>query len=298
MDVYLPDGKGPFPAIIYIHGGGWTSGSRSNYNDTATFYAKRGIAGFAIDYTLSTGNYTAWPENIQDVIEAIRHIRENAKEYNIDPKKLAVLGSSAGAQLASLAGTLEGTEHFLKGSSGNEKIKSHICLVVDYAGATDLDFIGRYNNQSIIYRITKNALGNVSYSMNPDLWIEASPATYISTDEPVFCVIHGTNDTVVPIEVAESFCNKLTAAGVENYFVKVPDGDHDILTSETENLIVRYSLEPLMVRVFKLNPPASADYPELVSFALTAAFAVAATVVFSVNYRKTHVSHPQQQPSI
>ncbi len=53
MDVYLPEGNGPFPAIIYVHGGGWVRGSRSDYNYTATFYAQRGIAGFAIDYTLS-----------------------------------------------------------------------------------------------------------------------------------------------------------------------------------------------------------------------------------------------------
>ena len=57
MDVYLPESQGPFPAIIYVHGGGWVRGSRSDYNYTATFYAQRGIAGFAIDYTLSTPTY-------------------------------------------------------------------------------------------------------------------------------------------------------------------------------------------------------------------------------------------------
>ena len=81
--------------------------------NTASFYAKRGIAGFAIDYTLTTPNKTAWPENAQDVIEAIRFIRGNALNYRIDSDKIALFGYSAGAQFASLAGTLSGNESFL-----------------------------------------------------------------------------------------------------------------------------------------------------------------------------------------
>lgn len=258
MDVYLPVGNGPFPAIIYIHGGGWAKGSRSDYNDTAPFYAKRGIAGFSIDYKLTPPNSTAWPENIQDVVEAIRFIRENANTYHIDTEKIAVLGYSAGAQFASFAGTLSGNESFLADSSGNEKIRSQVCLVVDYSGATDLDFIGKNERRSIIYSIVKNSLGNVSYPANPDLWIEASPATYISSGDPIFCIIHGTNDTIVPIQVAASFYAKLHAAGVETHFIKVIDGGHNILNNEAENLVVRYSLEPLFKRVFNLTEsPAS-----------------------------------------
>jgi acetyl esterase/lipase len=255
MDVYLPVGKGPFPAIIYVHGGGWVRGSRSDYNYTAAFYAQRGIAGFAIDYTLSTPNETAWPNNIQDVVESVRFIKENANLWNIDPDRLAVLGYSAGAQLASLEGTLSGNESFIVSSSGDAKIKSQVRLVIDYSGATDLEYIGKYQTKSTIYNITTNALGNVSYKTNPDLWVEASPATYISSDDPIFCIIHGTSDMVVPIQVAESFVAKLQAAGVETHFIKIPNGDHQILTNYNENLIARYSLEPLLKEVFHLDQP-------------------------------------------
>jgi acetyl esterase/lipase len=253
MDVYLPVGSGPYPAIIYVHGGGWTGGSRSNFNVTAAFYANRGIAGFAIDYTLSTGNKTAWPENIQDVVESVRYIREHADVWGIDPNRLAILGYSAGAQLASLEGTLSGNESFIASSSGDVKIRSQVRLVIDYSGATDLEYIGKYQSLSLINRITSNALGNVTYSSNSSLWATASPATYISGDDPIFCIIHGTNDTVVPIQVAESFAAKLDAAGVETHLIKVPDGDHQILTSYSENLVARYSLEPLLKEVFNLD---------------------------------------------
>ncbi len=255
MDVYLPESQGPFPAIIYVHGGGWTSGSRSNFNYTATFYAERGIAGFAVDYTLSTPNETAWPDNIQDVVESVRFIRANANLWNIDPNRLAILGYSAGAQLASLEGTLSGNESFIASSSGDAKIKSQVRLVVDYSGATDLEYIGKYQTKSTIYNITTTALGNVSYRTNPDLWVEASPATYISSDDPIFCIIHGTSDMVVPIQVAQSFVAKLQAAGVETHFIKIPNGDHQILTNYNENLIARYSLEPLLKEVFHLDQP-------------------------------------------
>ncbi len=257
MDVYLPESQGPFPAIIYVHGGGWTGGNRSNFNYTAAFYAKRGIAGFAIDYALSTANVSSWPENIQDVVESVRFIRENAHLFGIDPNRLAILGYSAGGQLASLEGTLSGNESFIVSSSGDAKIKSQVRLVVDYSGATDLEYIGKYQTNSLIYNIVTTALGNVSYRTNADLWIEASPATYISSDDPIFCIIHGTSDMVVPVQVAESFVAKLRTAGVETYFIKIPKGDHEILTNYNENLIARYTLEPLLKKVFQLDQPTS-----------------------------------------
>ena len=260
MDVYMPTGQGPFPAIIYIHGGGWVKGSRADYNTTASFYAKRGIAGFSIDYALTTQNHTAWPDNAQDVVEAIRFIIQNAENYSVDATRLAVLGYSAGAQFASLAGTLSGNESFLLGSSGNETIRSHVSLVMDYSGATDFDYIGKYANETLIYHILTNALGNVTYSENPNLWHQASAATYISSDDPIFFIVHGTADFIVPISVAESFNTKLQAAGVETHFVRLVGGDHEILTNPEENQIVRYSLEPLLKRVFHLDQPSTAGF--------------------------------------
>jgi pectinesterase len=256
MDVYLPDTNESSPAIIYIHGGGWAKGSRTDFNTTAAFYAKRGIAGFSIDYTLTPPNGTAWPQNIQDVVAAVSFIRENSKSYRIDTQKIAVLGDSAGAQLASLVGTLSGNESFLADNSVNEKIRSQICLVIDYSGVTDLEFVGEHENPSFIYNIVTSSFGNVTYSQNPKLWIEASPATYIAADDPVFVFIHGTNDIIVPIQDAKSFDAKLRAAGVETHFIEIA-ADHNLLTNEAWNLQARYMLEPLLKRFFGLNQTAT-----------------------------------------
>jgi len=162
------------------------------------------------------------------------------------------MGSSAGAHLGSLLGTISGNESFLLEMQRQESIRSQICLVINYDGVTDLEYVGKNWNPSFIYIIVRSAFGNVTYDENPDLWREASPATYVTSDGPVFAFVHGISDIVVPIQVAESFDAKLQAAGVETHFIRI-EGDHDILTNEVNNLQARYTLEPLMKRVFGLN---------------------------------------------
>jgi acetyl esterase/lipase len=289
MNVYLPVGEGPFPALIYIHAGGWAKGSRINYNTTASFYARRGIAGFSIDYTL-TQNKTAWPQNIQDVIRAIRFIRQNAHLYNIDPTKIGVMGSSAGGHLASLAGVLSGNEPFLAGASGNPQVSSRVSLVVDNCGPTDLQFIGATGptmRMFTIYNITRNLFDNVTYDQNPNLWTQASPATYVSSSDPIFYIAHGTNDTVVPIEISESFNSKLQAAGVETHFLSIQDGNHNMLITDQQNLVLRNSLEPLLKKVFNIDQQGHPEFPTPIFFTLALMLTlIAAVIIFSVKYTK------------
>jgi len=251
MNVYVPEGDGPFPAIVYIHGGGWTSGRREIYNIVGSFYAKKGIAGFSIEYTLTAQNNSSWPQAIQDVILAIRHIRENSAQYRIDPERVAVMGDSAGGHLASLVGTLSGNESFLAGTTGNLTISSRVCLVIDYYGPTDFQFIGERGSSFNPYGLVEKFLGDATYEMNQSRWIEASPATYITADDPIFVIAHGTKDGIVPIAISESFKAKLDEAGVETYFVKVDGGIHGF--SDEENISVRYVLEPLLKQMFSLQ---------------------------------------------
>jgi acetyl esterase/lipase len=253
MDVYLPEGNGPFPAIIYIHGGGWAEGSRSDFGEIAQLYAKRGIAGFSIDYTLAAPNRTAWPQNIEDVISALTFIQANAANYRIDTQKIAVMGSSAGAHLASLIGTLCGNESFLM-NNFNGTIHSQVCLVINYDGVEDLEFVGqnKTENVNLLNTIVSSQFGGVTYSQNPDLWKESSPVTYISTGDPTFVFVHGVNDRIVPIQVAQAFNAKLEAASVETHFIRI-EGDHDILTNEAMNMQARNTLDPILKSTFALD---------------------------------------------
>jgi acetyl esterase/lipase len=253
MDTYLPNGTGPFPAIIYIHGGGWVEGNRSDFSDIAELYAKRGIAGFSISYTLAAGNHSSWPQDIKDVISALTYIRENAELYHLDMNRIAVMGSSAGAHLGSLIGTLTGDEPFLTNHTFAKPLHSQVCMVINYDGVVDLEFVGQNSTENLVLlnNIVGSQFGGVSYSQNPALWREASPVTYISATDPLFVFVHGTEDRIVPIQVAQSFNNKLQAAGVQTRFIQI-DGDHDILTNEAMNLQARHSLEPIMKTVLGL----------------------------------------------
>jgi acetyl esterase/lipase len=254
MDVYLPEGNGPFPAIIYIHGGGWAEGNRSDFNEIAQLYAKRGIAGFSIDYTLAALNRTAWPQDIEDVISALTFIQANAANYRVNTQRIAVMGSSAGAHLASLVGTIGGNESFLKNHNFNGTIHSQICLVVNYDGVEDLEFVGqnKTENLNLLNSIVSSQFGGVTYSQNLDLWREASPVTYVSAGDPTFVFVHGVNDRIVPIQVAQAFNAKLEAAGVETHFIRI-EGDHDILTNEAMNMQARNTLDPILKSTFALD---------------------------------------------
>jgi len=253
LDVYLPNSAGPFPAIIYIHGGGWVQGNKSELSEVAQMYAKRGIAGFSIDYTLAKTNQSAWPQNIQDVVAALSYIKQYAAAYHVDTERIAVLGSSAGGQLASLVGTLEGHESFLANTGFDGAVHNQVCLVMNYDGVEDLEYVGQNStrNLNLLINIVSSQFGGVNYTQNPDLWREASPVTYISADDPVFVFVHGVSDGIVPIQVAQSFNSKLQAAGVTTHFIQI-EAYHDILDNEAINLQARYTLDPLLKQVFKI----------------------------------------------
>jgi acetyl esterase/lipase len=260
-----PDREGPFPAIVYIHGGAWVGGHRGVYDEVGfdeicddtqdcvprgPFYARRGIAGFSISYTLAHEGASSWPQAIRDIILAIRHIRENSAGYNIDPQRIAVLGHSAGGHLASLVGTLTGDEEFLSGDPDSST--SRVSLVMDYFGPTDFEFVGIRGEEYRPYGAIQGFLGG-SYKGIGDTWRDASPAAHVTADDPVFVIAHGTADPDVSYPISEAFRDRLVQAGVETHFVRVEGGGHGF--SNEEDLNVRYVLEPLLRRVFDLDPP-------------------------------------------
>jgi len=99
LDAFIPDGPGPFPACILVHGGGWKNGNKRVYI-TPLFepLAKSGFAWFAINYRLAPEH--RWPACADDVKAGIKWVKAHAAEYKIDPNRIALIGESAGAQLA------------------------------------------------------------------------------------------------------------------------------------------------------------------------------------------------------
>lgn len=105
VDVYIPKDKTSktFPAVILIHGGGWLTGSKENERIMAQHLAENGFVSISVEYRL--GFEAVYPAGVIDVKDAIRWMREKSKKYHISPNKIAVLGASSGAQMATLIGT-------------------------------------------------------------------------------------------------------------------------------------------------------------------------------------------------
>src|SRR4051794_24470186 len=103
FDAAIPEGSGPFPAVIVVHGGGWVRGDR--LTEVQPLFAplvKAGIAWFSIDYRLSN-DWTRFGVAVQDVSNAVRFVKAHASQYRIDPDRIALVGESAGGQLAAMA---------------------------------------------------------------------------------------------------------------------------------------------------------------------------------------------------
>jgi acetyl esterase/lipase len=101
-DVYLPEGAGPFPALVMYHGGAWTKGTRASYASWGRYLARHGYVAVSADYRLATSERTAFPESLWDAKAAVQFVRGSAEDYRVDPGRIGVMGGSAGGHLAAL----------------------------------------------------------------------------------------------------------------------------------------------------------------------------------------------------
>lgn len=168
-------------AIIIIHGGGWRTGSREQHYPMAQKLANLGYVCFTPEYRLSTE--ALFPAAIYDIKAAIRWVRENAAAYNFDPNQIAVLGFSAGGEMASFMGTT-GNMPLFEGTSCNLEAKSNPNAVVDIDGT--LSFVhpdGREGDDSKGISAGTYWFG-YSKAENSKLWEAASPLSYVSAQTP------------------------------------------------------------------------------------------------------------------
>jgi acetyl esterase/lipase len=220
MDVYFPwKPAGPSPVIMFVHGGGWVAGTKTGTPGMSYFLdlARRGYTTFSIDYRLAP-TYT-FPANIIDVKCAVRHIRANAKEYNVDPSRIGAWGASAGGHLVALLGTSDQGAGWDVGQYLDQS--SRVNVVVDMYGIHDLT--------------TEYVVGNVrgldrmvfaAKSPSDPILATASPVSYITPDDPPFLILHGDMDPVIPYTQSQILQDRLIAGGVSSIFVPVHNGGH------------------------------------------------------------------------
>ncbi len=233
LDVCLPVGTSldARPAILAIHGGGWTHGSKteSDFRKVCEWLASAGYVTASVDYRLAP-KY-AYPDAIHDVDHAVEWLREptQVQRFSIDPTKIGVLGSSAGGNLASLVGTQ---------GSGSLTTGHRVAAVVDLSGPIDLTARSP-ENAELIAPISAY-LGCASLAYCPEARV-ASPSDHVDPTDPPFFIANSTRETV-PLSQPENFVATLRAAGVSAQFVEVKGDAHAVkmLHSSLRNQIIQF----------------------------------------------------------
>ncbi len=180
LDAYYKKGKKPQPAVILIHGGGWKSGNKSQMKIFAQEIASKGYSCFSIEYRLSPE--AQFPAAIFDVKNAIKYIKANAKKFNVNPDKVAVLGCSSGGQMAALIGTTNNNLEFESPSGINENASVQAII--------DLDGILAFKHpESEEGKVASLWLGG-SFDEKPEIWKQASALNHVSASTPPILFIN------------------------------------------------------------------------------------------------------------
>jgi len=218
MDVYFPDSGGPWPALVYVHGGSWMHGDKSEAAGFARGMTSQGYVIISINYRLyPTGRY---PAMIEDVKCAIRSLRANAGQYNLDPNRIAAIGASAGGHLVSLLGTSEASAGWDVGEYLDQS--SRVQAVVAMAPVTDLT---RSFPNADIELMRQIGFGE-------DNILQASPITHVTADDPPFLLIHGERDELVPVEQSQLMYDRLVQANVPAQLIIVKNAAHSMIAPD------------------------------------------------------------------
>jgi acetyl esterase/lipase len=210
------------PVLLQVHGGGWTIGQKEGQAyPLMSHLAQRGWVCVAINYRLSPR--ATWPDHIVDVKRAIAWIRATIAEHGGDPGFLAITGGSAGGHLAALAALTPGLAAF---QPGFEEADTSVAAAIPFYGVYDLtDRHGVANpglGDLLASRVFKTTLAD-----DRTTWDAASPMSQVGPDAPPFFVLHGTNDTLVPVEQAREFVALLRAvAGEPVVYAELPRAQH------------------------------------------------------------------------
>lgn len=212
LDLFLPKtSKTKPPLLVWIHGGGWTKGSKTQFNPAFLRLTAEGFATASIDYRLTGLN--SHPKQIHDCKGAVRWLRANADKYGYDAKRIAVGGGSAGGHLALLLGLSGGVKELEGTVGGNLDQSSKIHAIVDLFGPSELDLFAKEFKQ-------------FGYNKTPELLKYASPLTYLGNDDPPVIIFYGDQDKVVPPSQNEEVHKRYQKAGLDSSIHLIKGAGH------------------------------------------------------------------------
>ncbi|RMF24897.1 MAG: alpha/beta hydrolase [Deltaproteobacteria bacterium] len=224
LDVYRhrshPDGC---PTLLQIHGGGWSIGDKREQALPLMYQlAAHGWVCVSTNYRLSP--HATFPEHLIDVKKAIKWIREHGAEYGANPDFIVVTGGSAGGHLAALVALTANDPEY---QPGFEQVDTTVQAAVPLYGVYDFtDRWGLWPNRGLA-RILETAIMKGSIEELPEEYHRASPIDRIGPSAPPFFIIHGSNDTLVPVEEARRFARELRKVSASPVvYAEIPRAQH------------------------------------------------------------------------
>ncbi len=220
LDAWVPPGPGPHPAVILVHGGGWTTGDKSG-NGRGAFMVplhaplqRAGFAWFSINYRLAPKH--RFPACVEDVETAIRWVKAHAAEFRVDPRRVALSGESAGGHLVALAAV-------------RADASTRLAAVIPFYAPLDL---AAMTVPGTALRAPFAALFGRTETDAATLAVlrDASPLTHAKAGLPPFLLVHGDADDRVPLAQSEAFHARLRALGVPSELQVVPGGVHGMVS--------------------------------------------------------------------
>ncbi|MCS6885302.1 MAG: alpha/beta hydrolase fold domain-containing protein [Acidobacteriota bacterium] len=260
LDVYEPLEPSTTlrPLVIYVHGGGFSSGDKSQGQTKARPYTDAGFVFASVSYRLS--GEAPFPAAPIDILTAVRYFRANASTWKIDPTRIGLYGTSAGATLAVFAAVASNTGKYDVGAWSDQSSK--VGAAAGYFGP--MDFVNvPLTSAEIAY------LGG-SPQEKPDVAREASPVFNVDAEDPPIILFHGDNDSVVPVEHSERMYQALQEVGVPSSFTKVRNAGHNFMPTppgstvvpspqEIEQQTIDFFKKYLVEQVPDITPPRVTD---------------------------------------
>lgn len=218
-DVYLPESDGPRPGVLMVHGGAWQFGSRRSMRPLAAQLAARGYCVVSIDYRLAPKH--KFPAQIEDCRAAVRWMRQNAASLKLDSTRIAGVGVSAGGQLVLLLATNNAGAAAPDTNADADASEADHWLNAAVGLAAPCDF----------RPMPADAAGLAYWlggtrSERPEAYAAASPAAFVSPDDPPTLLIHGEKDPLVPVASPRAMHAKLSGVGVATELMVMPGAAH------------------------------------------------------------------------
>ena len=231
LDVYQPVAGGRYPIIVQIYGGAWQRGAPGSNAKAAQWLAAHGYVVFAIDYRHAPRS--RWPAQLDDVRTALAWIRDHASSYDADTARVALIGRSAGAQLAMMAGYTPGP--------------LPISAVVSYYGPVDLvdAYLHPPHPDPLRIREVQDTLFGGTLAQMPERYREASPIEFTTRPLPATLLVYAGRDHIVEPRYGARMYQRLTTTGTKAVYLEIPWADHafDEVFNGPSNQLTLYHTE-------------------------------------------------------